>query len=241
MSTAECTCAACQAAQPQDIPVLPLLPSADDGMAVIELDDGSSLPVPSCQLKAISEVFRTALECGPRRSPDSAHKAPAGKRLKGTALRLPVPGVSNHQAELLVRCLSCWARESWAESLGPADLLDPALLAHKNACTLVLQLVDSTLVKRCTAQRSHGSTGTGACLTPASAPEQLQAAHDLGLGGYEACVGAHIGRHADEVDLAELDCESAHILRGALESRAAFLQSMQHSSTTKPGAGRSSP
>lgn len=204
---------------------------------LIQLDDGDTLLSRVAYLEHASEVFEMALRCEPDgtlcQHTSCGHTLPVS-----IGFRLPLPGVSRHQVELLLCCLSCWMRETWAASLSLADLWDLARVAHKFSCSLVLQLVDCTLVRRCTDGQAAGHSGTdrtsgpdaAACvsLAPSSAPEHSRLAHDLGLVEYEACVGAYIGRHAAEIDLDKLEPMSANILRGALEARAALFQSMQH-------------
>ena len=123
-------------------------------------------------------------------------------------------------------CLYSWTRESLLATMALSDLFELARVAHRCACLHVLQLVDSTLVKRGEETSASGSHNSLTLLNPSSTPKLYRLAHELQLTGFEAQVGCYIGKHADEVKLSDLHPMSAHIVRGALEARAELLKSM---------------
>ena len=211
-------------------------PASLSGNTLIVLERGRPLRAHSCHLEQASEVLQGALEClqpGVNPAAAAGGASPAyidlspswGARWNGVSVThsLPLPGVTLHQALLLLHCLYAWARESWAASLSLADLFDLARVADKYACTSVLQLVDTTICKRCSEQ---GPAAEGAVLTAQTAPEQHRLARTLHLRAYEGQIGFFLGMHADEIDLSTVDPSLAGVLRGASRVRAELLASM---------------
>ena len=210
--------------QPKRQPVSYTLPpaAAGGGNTLIVLDSGEELHAHSFWLEAASEVFRTALTCTPtpgRSTRSSRQVSPdaAASRMQ----QLPLPGVSKHQALLLLHCLYAWANKDWVGTLSQSDLLDLARIADKYACARVLELVDSTLVQQCRAAPSPPG-----CLSPDNAPAQFQLARDLHLEEYEGEIAQFLGMHASQVDLSKLDKTLANVLRGASKSHAELLSSL---------------
>lgn len=160
------------------------------------------------------------MACTPQQHAVSAADRPSGADavLPQALHRLPLPGVSKHQVILLLHCLYRFARDTWAESLAAQDLHALAGLAHRYAVMDVLELVDSSLLKQCTASPE--------LLTVDTAPAQHRIACDLQLPMYRAHVGQFLGKHADQVDITKVDPAFAAVLRGAIDARAELLQSM---------------
>ena len=171
----------------------------------------------SLYLSHASSVFKNALQCAAARQADAkiatddepdGDDSPTAKRPK-VMTKLPLPGVTRRQAQLLLHVLYCLKKESWADSLGPPELIDLATVCDKFSAVGLLQLADEALVKR-----TASKTATG-WLTVLDAPGQHELARRLHLASYEAHVGRFLGRHAHEVDLSRLDASTAAILEGA--------------------------
>ena len=203
------------------------------GNTLVQLDRGRELRAYALYLEQASDIFRGALRC--QQGPETPEPRPNGpgcplgsQGAPAITHHLPLPGASMCQALLLLHCLYAFDRGAWAEGLCGPDLLELACIADKFACTAVLRLVDSTLVKRCTAQEGAGGGGEWAppCLIARNAPEQHGLARKLHLTGFEARVGCFLGMHADEIDLTQVDAGLAHVLRGANRVRAELLASM---------------
>ena len=215
--------------QAQDASCRIPLPLSLEGDVHLILDDGSTMSAHSLYLSHASAVFKTALSCAGTRQTtaddtdedeqewESVWSASAAaertmtshsKRPKVMA-KLPLPGATRRQAQLLVQALYCFKRDSWADSLAPPELIDLAAISDKFSCVCVLQLADEALVKK-----TASETATG-WLTVLDAPGQFELAHRLHLTSYEAHVGQFLGRHARKVDLTRLDARSAAILEGA--------------------------
>ena len=139
---------------------------------------------------------------------------------------LPLPGITRHQAVLLLHLMHTWTRETWAKSLSLPDLLDLARDADQYACLPSLQLVDNTLVQLCEEQAKTPSAT--AFLTVASVPVQYQLALRLHLKGYAAVAGQVLGRHADAVEFSKLDPSFVHVPGGEPMARAELLASLSH-------------
>ena len=198
------------------------------GNTVIVLDSGISLLAHSIYLEQASEVFQGALEClqpaadALRSRPEFASGSPH------ITHRLPMPGVSMHQALLLLHCLYAWARESWAASLTMKDLCDLARIADRFACHSALHMVDETMLRLAVAHEDSPPDAAlgGAVLTAASAPEQHRLAQELNLRRYRLHVEFFMGMHASEMNLTQVGEEHAEVLRGASKMRAELLASL---------------
>ena len=204
-----------QAAAKDDVSLAEPPAASLSGTTLLVLEGNKSLRAHALHLEQASDIFRGALECL-QPAAGAAGSKPESEQASDEAApvthSLPLPGVTMHQALLLLHCMYAWARESWASCLSLPDLLDLARLADRYACTSVLRLVDSTILKRCKAQ---DGAGPDAILTVQSAPEQHRLAQELHLRAYQTHVGFFMGLNADEIDLTQVDDSYADILRGA--------------------------
>ena len=193
------------------------------GNVHILLDNGQILHAHRLHLEQASEIFAGALKCT-QSNVAADLPEPALQGSNAIESTLPLPGITRHQAVLLLQLMYTWTRETWAKSLSLPDLLDLARVADQYACLPSLQLVDNTLVQLCEEQAKTPSAT--AFLTVASVPVQYQLALRLHLKGYAAVAGHFLGRHADEVDFSKLDPTFVHILDEANMAGAELLASM---------------
>lgn len=207
-------------------------PGASSGDTVLELAGGKSLRAHAVHLSQVSDVLTGALEDCVR--PETPRKQLGGTKRKVDALladhqrdavvhRLPLLYVSIDQAVLLLHCIYAFARESWAATLAASQFMQLAQVSSQLACTSILDLVDSTLVKQCISQQAAGESQG---LTVRTAPAELSLASRYRLREYEAYVGRFIGRHASEINMSSVDSCVAHVLQGALEAHAEDLARM---------------
>ena len=216
-----------------------LPPQASSGDTLIKLDGDHTLTAHAVYLEHASSVFTAALT-------DCSQPKPAAKKTSRPAKptrtppppprELPMPGVSLNQALLLLHCLYALDRRSWLASISPGDLLELAHITHRFDCTSTLDLVHAMMVQRCAAPAPRAPL-----LTVENAPSQLEVARELQLEGFEACIGRFLGRHAEEVDMGELDPCLASALQATITARAELLESLQVSQQELPmrpsGAG----
>ena len=203
-----------------------------DGDVSLVLEDGTMLRAHSVYLKHASAVLKDALACAcpleddaPAAEPSAEfadQRSPKKRRIDtlhgvNQLIRLPLPGISARQAQLLLTCLYSWTRESWFESLGPPALIELGKAAHRLACTRVLELVDKYLVKASGVEEdvARSTDEDNAWLTLANAPRQHQLVLQLQLTSYRDHVGRFMGRHAHDVDLSSVEAGTAAVLRGA--------------------------
>ena len=190
-------------------------PLSLEGDVQLSLDDGSTMSAHSLYLSHASTVFKNAIYCklGHQTPIDVTHdesddtESPSAKRPKVMA-KLPLPGATRRQVQLLLQTLYCVKKESWLDSLCPPELIDLATVLDKYSAVELLQVVDEVLVKK---------TAIGPAqrwLTVLDAPGQHQLASRLHLTSYEAHVGRFLGRHAHQVDLTRLDASTAAVLEG---------------------------
>lgn len=194
-----------------------------EGDVQLPLDDGTVLRAHRLYLEHASAVLKASLlAANPSFEEGSGVTRPAANKRPGQGstadLKLPLPGVTRRQAQLLVHALYCFTRETWASSLRPPELTDLARVAEHLGCEQVLSLVDTVLVAKCTAEANKprpAPDAPGTWLTVQDAPAQHQLARKLRLAEYEALVARFLGRHARDVDLARLDPSFAAVLQGA--------------------------
>lgn len=127
-----------------------------DGDVCLVLEGGQILRAHSVYLQHASTVLISAFDCKkPADHEDgkavlelSEYSFPPAAQ-SGAVTRLPLPGVTQMQAELLVMSLYSWARETWYESLSPPELVELARVAHSLDCSTVLELADKYMVEKC--------------------------------------------------------------------------------------------
>ena len=112
-------------------------------------------------------------------------------------LKLPLPGVTRRQAQLLTLALYSFMRDQ-PGPLPPASvLIELGQVARQFNCTAVLGLVDSVLVAKCAAAVNKpvlAADAAGAWLTVQDAPGQHQLARKLGHVKNGALVGPFLGK-----------------------------------------------
>ena len=199
-------------------------PQASSGDTLIKLDGDHTLTARAVYLEHASSVFTAALTDCSQPKPAAKRRKSAGQANENTpppSRKLPMPGVSLHQALLLLHCLYALDRRSWLASISPGDLLELAHITHRFDCTSTLDLVHAMMVQRCAAPAPRAPL-----LTVENAPSQLEVAGELQLEGFEACIGRFLGRHAKEVDMGELDPCLASALQATITARAELLEGM---------------
>ena len=161
-----------------------------EGDVHLALDDGTVLKSHRLYLEHASAAFKASLlTASPvvsiEEDPGASRPAAAKRPRSGPVaeLKLPLPGVTRRQAQLLVHALYSFMRETWANSLRPPELIELGRVASKFDCTAVLGLVDSVLVAKCAAavdKPGPAAAAAGAWLTVQDAPGQHQLARKLG-------------------------------------------------------------
>ena len=201
------------------------------GLEEDELDD-EPLRAHLIYLQHASALFTDVLaSCSssqqqqPHKPGGSGDETPTSKRQRlASKLQLPLPGTSEKQALLLLHCLYQHTQPAWADGLEVPELLDLARVAHKFACSAVLQRADRLLVAAVKAEEAlvaerpkfeQLAAQAEAWLTPQNAPARLSFAQDLTLPSLALHVGAFMALHADEVDLGGVDAALLGVLRGA--------------------------
>lgn len=107
-----------------------------EGNAHLVLEDGSKVKAHSLYLAHASSVFKGALACSQqaelRGSLEDADSGKSDDEHRNDPVKLPLPGVSKMQAQLLVTCLYTMGRETWLDSLRPPRLIQLAKVAHNS-------------------------------------------------------------------------------------------------------------
>lgn len=195
-----------------------------DGDVCLVLEGGMTLRAHSVYLQHASAVLQSALQCAPPQAQNGGQAArdvsegslSAGERSIALT-RLPLPGVTQRQAGLLVTCLYSWDRHAWCDTLSPPEIVELARVSHRLACPLVLEMADNYMVQKCGVKQDVDKSAdeTRAWLTVADAPGQFELAQQLHLTSYGELVGRFMGRHAHEIDTSMCTPETASILAGA--------------------------
>ena len=207
---------------------LPALSQTRDMSLVLE--DGSSLRAHKLYLEHASPVLTSALACRPlaepRTSTDPEAPSESGpshsdaEACSEAAIRLPLPGVSRRQGQLLVTSLYCWTRDTWCDGLSPPELVEPATTAPKLDCAPLLELADKALVKSCGVTKDLAAAAKAdVWLTVLDAPAEHELAERLQLTQYKKLVRRFMGSQAHDVDLSRVDEDTVAILEGVRSGR----------------------
>ena len=191
-------------------------PTSQEGQVLLTLDAGSVLRAHQLYLEHASPLFKASLPSATIKEDPSSASCKRPRLASAEEPKLPLPGVTKRQAQLLVHALYSFMRETWASSLQPPELLELARVASRFNCPAALDLADTVLVAKCAAAANRRAPdAASAWLTVQDAPAQHQLARKLGLAKYEGLVGRYLGRHARDVDLTRLDPSFAAMLQGA--------------------------
>ena len=200
------------------------------------LDDGTVLCAHASRLEQASAALKATLAgSGAQASEpqDTPADAEGPQKRQRAMVELPVPGVFNKQALLLLHCLYSSSQKIWLGNRAPPQLMDLARIASSLGCSAVVQGVDKALVKACqyavydVADEDHIDScswepdyrndheAESGWVNVRDAPAQFRLARELQLTKFEAHVGRFMGMHAPAMDLKQLDAGTAAILQGA--------------------------
>ena len=189
-----------------------------EGDVYMVLDDGTKITAHSLYLEQASLVFRDALACAYKGNGISGEDEASLQKptVKPNKTMLPLMDVTQRQVQLLVTCLYSWNRETWLGNLKVPELIELGRVAHRFACSAVLESVDRFLVEKCGVDASlKQNVEPEVWLTVADIPAEFRLAQQLQLAAYEDLVGRFMGKHAHAVDTCMLDSGLAAVLNGA--------------------------
>ena len=212
--------------------------TSSGGDVQLILDDGTVLCAHASRLEQASAALKATLAgSGAQASDkqDTPADAEGPQKRQRAMLELPMPGVSNKEALLLLHCLYSSSQKTWLGKRAPPQLMDLARIASSLGCNAVVQGVDKALVRACQYARyddedeyeydrhdygcepdySNDPEAKSGWVNVGDAPAQLRLARELQLPEFEAHVGLFMGMHAPAVDLKRLDAGTAAILQGA--------------------------
>ena len=92
-------------------------PTSQEGQVLLTLDDGSVLRAHQLYLEHASPLFKASLPSATIKENPSSASCKRPRLASAEEPKLPLPGVTKRQAQLLVHALYSFMRETWASSL----------------------------------------------------------------------------------------------------------------------------
>lgn len=174
--------------QPLAAPVTGLA-QAEDGDALLVLDDGTAVSVHSALLAIKSSTLRDTVDLAIEHS-------------RGGSLQIPLPSTTAEEARALVVLLYSPRQESHMLGLPPADLQLLSSICHRFAFEGLLGLVDEALAKHSGGhcpEELHRAAAPVSFLTPGNVTQLYWGARSKGLTNFQEACASYIAAHAREV------------------------------------------